>query len=596
MEPRMSRITPGAQDLERSVRFCRADPGLPAARRAEPGVNFLQACGVSLVLLLAALPAAAGQDTVLPERIVVDTVWSGHVVIPHDVVIIGATVRVRPGTVIRFEGVDEEAPPRLRLDAPPIGTAWPGPACTRLILDGTEDEPVIIESAEDGPRGAILAGPASCGSIIARHTIFRRLGQPIETGRMVPAIHLRLSDADDDLWLTDCRFEACGPVWIRFFGSHAGADIRRCHFEQTAGAIALLLDGPGEGAKLVRDNIADAAIRATCPQLLIENNVLIGDNAHIAVASDTAAAIRIDGNYVHCTTREAVGRFALRVESPDAVVRNNVLRGGTYVVESAPRRVVGNVLIGAAELEARLLSPHPREDRAATDEDPDDVPDVPAPAPFTTSSHYLIRHLPAEAVVTDNLFLGPAHAALATSEPAGRPRLLDHPADDPSAQDVSDRTRGPRITHNLFDGWWQAGRAVHLDRMPQAFTHNVITRYRRAPVFNETPREDDAAEIGHNLFAGIDPPWYEQLHGIPDRAPGDRHVDTFADLRLSAAPSTREAVDLESKLLDREITVADVRAAWFDACMPLPASPLLTDDPPGPRGHDATTPATPATP
>ena len=50
MEPRISIITLGVQDLERSRRFYRDGLGLPTTRKAEQGIVFFQTTGVCLAL------------------------------------------------------------------------------------------------------------------------------------------------------------------------------------------------------------------------------------------------------------------------------------------------------------------------------------------------------------------------------------------------------------------------------------------------------------------------------------------------------------------------------------------------------------------
>lgn len=50
MEPRISLITLGVKDLERSLRFYRDGLGLPTTRKANQGIIFFQTTGVCLVL------------------------------------------------------------------------------------------------------------------------------------------------------------------------------------------------------------------------------------------------------------------------------------------------------------------------------------------------------------------------------------------------------------------------------------------------------------------------------------------------------------------------------------------------------------------
>jgi uncharacterized protein len=50
MEPRISIVTLGVKDLERSLRFYRDGLGLPTTRKAEQGIVFFQTSGVCLAL------------------------------------------------------------------------------------------------------------------------------------------------------------------------------------------------------------------------------------------------------------------------------------------------------------------------------------------------------------------------------------------------------------------------------------------------------------------------------------------------------------------------------------------------------------------
>lgn len=50
MEPRISIVTLGVRDLERSLRFYRDGLGLPTTRRVEEGIIFFQTSGVCLAL------------------------------------------------------------------------------------------------------------------------------------------------------------------------------------------------------------------------------------------------------------------------------------------------------------------------------------------------------------------------------------------------------------------------------------------------------------------------------------------------------------------------------------------------------------------
>ncbi len=501
------------------------------------------------------LPKVLPAQTVPPGTIYHDALWSGGVTITSDVRITGATVRVEPGSAIRFIAPAPGASaPVIRLTGTPLTSGRPRTQA-RLVLAGTAEKPIIVETPAGNPPGVIAAGPMTGCSIVARHVIFRRLGKPVSARRSEPAVFLVLTSPDNDLWITDCRFEECGPVHAEFIGSGATAEITRCTFAGTVGQTALVLIGTGDGVRVVADNIADAAFRIECPQVLLRDNVLIGDSAAIAVPTTTGDGVAIIGNYVHCTTQLDSGHYALKCSTPNAVVSRNVLRGGTYVIESAPATVTGNVLVGVAGLQANFGLPGLDVEKLES----------------TTTTHYLIANLPPSAVVADNLLLGPAYAALAVGSPAVQ----------------------PRIENNFFDGWGIAPRAVHFNpptRKPTdqpiaaVLRRNVIARYRSAPILDGARRIGTLAEVGHNLFAGVPDPPYEKTPDVPGLGGGDRRLDTFSQLRLKGPAATRSAGKLEDQLLRRQATVPEVRQAWLDAyqpdTQPTAASP---DAPAGPR-------------
>ena len=508
------------------------------------------AAACCLALLLRTEPL--GAQTTPESMILSKTTWRGEITITRDVTIDGATVRVEAGSTIRFVGGGPGAGPVIRLK----GTSLTSGAVrkeARLVFAGTAANRIVVQTSADETangvsRGAIIADPTTGCSVVARHTIFQRLGRPTDPGGGEPAISLALMSSTNDLWLADCHFEHCGPVQAEFSGSGATAEITRCTFAETVGDTALVMLRPGNGIRVVTHNIADAALRIDCPQTLLRENVLVGEAACIAVYSATAAGIAIVDNYVHCTSPRDEGRYALRCDAPDAVVSGNVLVGGTYVVQSAPRTVTGNVLVGVGGLEAKF-----------------DLPDLTVRMREPTSTHYLIANPAAGAVIGDNLLLGPAYAAIGL----GR-----------GCSEV-------RIEHNFFDGWKSARRAIDLNALPTRHTddplatviaRNVIARYRAAPVLGGSQPGGSIAEAEHNLFVDVPEVVYEKVPGVTGLADGDRRLGTFGYLRLRSPSATRSAADRDDQLLNRRLTVPEVREMWLSAYRPRPGSPLLSSD------------------
>jgi hypothetical protein len=495
-------------------------------------------------------------DTVPSELIEKDEVWSGRVVITRDVAIVSGTVRVEPGSTITFAGSPGRHGPVIRFTLLPED---PGGGCPRMVLAGTSSRPITVESAEGSPPGAIVSSPASCAALAGRHVVFRRLAHGAAREGGGQSVVLRLSGPRSDLFLSACRFEDCGPVRGEFFGDQASARIENCTFTASVGPTAIELTGLGRGAKVLSDIHADSAIRIECPQVLLRENVLSGPAAAITVRRSAGDAVRIDGNYVHCATSRDDGGYALKCDAPDAAVTGNVLIGGTYVIETAPRVLIGNVLVGAsgltADFKATGLSPGRQ-------------------TPLTTTTHFLVGSVPAAAVITGNLFLGSAYSALVVPENAA----------------------GARIEHNLFDGWGIAGRAVHLaapvpgaaqreEALAATLTQNTVVRYRQSPVIdvgaaaliplpaNPPPKQqashaDTLRVVGGNVFSAVSQPIYAADLGIGGLAEGDRLV-TPADLPLRSS-ATQPAMDAEMRLQARRVAVAAVRGLWFEAYPSFP--------------------------
>ncbi|MHB1988594.1 MAG: VOC family protein [Acidimicrobiales bacterium] len=80
MEPRVSLITLGVEDLERSYRFYKGGLGLPTTRTPEEGIVFFQTSGATLALF----PYALLADDVGPDWNVPRSKFSG-ITIAHNV-------------------------------------------------------------------------------------------------------------------------------------------------------------------------------------------------------------------------------------------------------------------------------------------------------------------------------------------------------------------------------------------------------------------------------------------------------------------------------------------------------------------------------
>ena len=107
--------------------------------------------GITLVLL-SLTPALAGQRVITKGVIDKDTVWQGNILIKGDVEVAkGATLIIMPGTVIRFEKIEEFGPQKLSTDKlshfPRAELIIRG----KLYAQGTLENKIIFTSAEKSP-------------------------------------------------------------------------------------------------------------------------------------------------------------------------------------------------------------------------------------------------------------------------------------------------------------------------------------------------------------------------------------------------------------------------------------------------------------
>lgn len=489
-------------------------------------ISLLITCGIQL------LAPASVFAVEIPSGIITENqTWSGNITISRDVTIMSATITIEPGTTIRFTGPpNATAGPVLRLSSPAVPKS-PAAAQARLVMLGTDEEPILVETLAGRPPGRIAADGSTTGSLVAEHVIFRRLGQQEDGPGDLPALVMQLTWPNSDVYLNRCRFESCGPLRIETIGTSASLEINRCDFEGATGPAAVEIIGTGTGVKVVRHNVMDSLLRVECPQILVEENVLIGNGAGIVTFGDQYEAIRYERNYIHNTREIDDGGYCLRCKSPDAIARQNVMRGGTYVIESAPRRVSENVLIGVAGLEAQFGVVEGAFESA------------------TTTTHYLIANLPGEAIVTDNILAGPAYASMVIAETA----------------------ESPRIKNNLFDGFNAARRAIEFNPMgtleaKASIIDNTFMRYTQSPIHDHKSADNTIIEARGNVFIDVVSPAYDSIAGVEELPAEDTRIpddQTEARLRKLFKPAaTQPAETIDQQLKQRELTVEHVWRTW----------------------------------
>ena len=450
-------------------------------------------------------------DTTLAGPVVSDQTWSGSVVITNDVTI-EATVTVQPGTAIVFA---PEA--KGRSIALGIGRFVAG---GRLILAGTEQAPITVQTAPDAPPARMVVAGKDAAPLTAHWTVFTRLGTETE-----PAVDIQCGPGEAHVRIEQCRFDECGALQARLRGQ-AALTIEDCRLEATVGRTAVRCLGSGSAAKTIRSNRIDAALALSGQNLTVGGNIIVGPRAAIGVPAHDQAPVIIRDNFVHNTTDTDDGRFVLSCYEPEAEIAGNVLVGGSFVVEMASRHFHDNVLVGVAGLKSKLVG--------------------------SATTHQLVSNLPPDAVFERNLLLGPAYAMLATSIGA----------------------RNVQIRQNTFDGWGRAMRGLHLnmlarERVAAVIHSNLFMRLAGPAVAADPGSPPPVAEWSENVLCDVARP----ANGLtlPTTQP---IVPDVTQLHLRG-PAEGLPEALEKQLLDGQISIAQLRQRLVNGYRPQPGSPLI---------------------
>jgi hypothetical protein len=534
----------------------------------------LRAIPFLAVVLAIAAPLAA-QTTRLRGIIDKDQTWTGHILITDDLTIQLATVTVAPGTVIEFAAADPGRNPCLTVGTP----TSPG----TIEWKATPDQPIVVRSRADARPGCIVvyvtgrrtetAAPADPGAdndarsrepvrflpddVAWRHVRFERMGysRAGPGGRDAPAqithpaVLVQLRRAAHTFGLSHCTFRDCTRVQFEV-ADGATVNVLDTTFDATQERVALELIGDptiGDDAAHVARNRADAAIHFSAIMATLLENVLIGPFAAVVVQDQPEPRTRIAGNFIHNTTTDDDGRYALSCENPDAVIEDNIIRGGSNCVLVGSRRMHGNVFIGAP----RLKSPYVKSAR----------------------THQLVQALLPGATFERNILIGPAYTL-----------LVPHP---PMGEDAAPAANEPtRIRHNVFDGMERTSRAIQLSPIGRSaltvsIDHNLFLR--GSVLACSESQSEDRKTLVHWDYNAICPPTdraFERLtvadknRGDPGFGKCDLTIETLAALGL-AAPPMADVPDVDDELQSGRVTIAQVRKRFFDAYRPLPHSPLV---------------------
>lgn len=532
-----------------------------------------------LLLWVAALVAfasvAGAQQPDAPVRrlrgiIDKDESWSGRIVITDDLAILGATVTVQPGCVIEFAYARAGRHPVLT-----VGSEHRERSSLQLL--STADQPITFRSRQNTNNGRIVIfvrnrivpGEAATVSsfqtpparsepneIAWRHVRFENLGfergiglRSRKRSRHEPCLTFKLIGRGHTVRIADCSFDETSRLLV-VADDESKITVEGNRFVRPAERSAMEIDGQHindtPGPTVIAKNHAAAAIVLSDLLSVTKDNVLIGLNAAIVLRGKSFPQSRIVGNYVHNTTRENDGRYCLDTEDPNVSIEGNIFRGATTCVLNGSRYMAGNVFIGASD----LAGPHARKSR----------------------THQLVSALPIGSIFERNLLLGPAHSLL-IPQPFRKP-----------AGSTTNATGPTQIRHNVFDGFGDTVRAIHLNPIGRSSVtvevfNNLFLRS-DCLIYDEGGTSTTVLYADHNAYAPRPHRMFDRVQvgstkqGQPGWAAGDVQRDAIADLGLRSPPPSRLA-DYDEEIEAGRRSIAQVRQALFDIYKPQQGSPLI---------------------
>lgn len=536
----------------------------------------------------------AGEPRRIRGLIDKDETWSGTILITDNLIIDGATVKVLPGTTIEFAGgsqfrrpvltVGAEVRPGTDFDAGPGNSDSkvaldPMRAAGRLEMTGTPEQPIIVRTAAGSGPGRLVVvvrnrknavrleqgklvedAPTSqtADQLDWKHVRFERLGYTeskrdlqLDVDVSKPAVLFMVRTGGQSIALSDCSFKQCAQLLI-----HTAAEckvrVAGCRFEdaiETASLRCVAVAASDVAASIdVVDNFADGMFVMSAGPAALTGNRLIGPRAGMAIRSDAIGDIRLESNYVHCTVERDTGRYVLNVERPDAIVKDNVLIGGTYVVNQGSRQMSGNVLIAAQQFEG---------DKGGKGR-----------------THRLVAALPAGSDFSGNVLIGPAFALLGPQKSLMPTRGDD---DNQSAAVVT------RVFGNVFDGTDGITKAMQLG-LPRgtggAFEcfNNLIVRC--GPMIADSSMKSDAlAYADFNAIIG-GPKKLLQRTAVVSRREGEegwsksdvRHP-SLDKVGLAALPDS--VPNLDADVARGAMSIQEARRRLMAPYRPRKYSPLM---------------------
>lgn len=494
---------------------------------------------LSAVVWFAACAAASGQDagaSRVSGPITQDATWRGMVFITGDVQIAGATVSVEAGTTIEFVAGGLDSNPTLG-----IGTADKG---GKLVMKGTKDAPISLRSRSGMKPGCVRIFVQSGQGVEWSHVSIEGLGyrstvklddevrgsaKTGERSSVVPAVSISAETGKTAVRLESVSFRRCGRLSVRV-GTETVGGVKGCAFEDGLDRVDLEVRSLDGGIYTVLGSRFGGVLDAIGCAVHAEGNVFTGPRTALAVNTATTTPSRIIGNYVHNSTTADDGSYCLKCADPAAEIRDNVFRGGTYVVLDGSRNMTGNVMVSGGRLSSRISK--------------------------AAKTHYVVADLPSGAKFERNVLIGPAYALLAT-QAAGTGELAPGTGRETMT-----------IRQNVFDGLGDTSQAIRLnvgarERLDASIVENTFLRVPTL-VMDEARMDGSIGAIDRNIIAPKPRrPWEGVVLGgkelgNAEYGAGDRVFTSVSELGMAGLPSGLPE-DWDAALLAGRMTIEQVR-------------------------------------
>ncbi|MCZ6816513.1 MAG: hypothetical protein O7F76_07400 [Planctomycetota bacterium] len=557
------------------------------------------AIGTLVCTWAASVPAQEGDSSASVRRvrgiIQKDETWSGTVIVTDDLTIDGAKVTILPGTIVEFADRRKRHGPTLTVggwnkgfrgyleilsepDRPVVFRTRAGSQPGRLVVN-VRGETTSASFHSKNPREKPPPPKKTPGRVVWEHVRFEGLGE-VESKQVMkkqilvarPAITFKVAGGAHTLSLTHCTFDRSTRVKI------SAADGSRISLldnlftnetERVALEIAGVRGQPPPDLALVSRNRFSCAISLESISVQLTDNILIGPYVAVAVNALPKSDVRITGNYVHNTSMNDDGRYALNCEYAGAVIENNIFRGGSTCVLNGSRLMTGNVMIGAPRLEVEITLPTIKTPTNGASSK--NNPRTPRTVLRSSKTHRLVAALPSGSLFERNLLLGPAHSLLAP-----QPRLVPRDGEDRTPH----HKQATILRNNLLDGFGASNRGIHLGSagrraQPIGIHGNVFLRI-NSVVLVEDDGNGATIEFGVNAAA---PPPARVIHrvGSKDAAdgPGLTIVEKdVASFYLVGIPPER-VPDFDADIQSGKLTTGTLRNRLFESYRPREGSPLI---------------------